>query len=253
MSNYNFLTDRLEDMFLFADRNVSLKYTSFLDASEVVQAEMYIKSIKNSYPQVEYLFWGGYELAERKILCVYSSYLSIGLQDFPLNVVEFNYNTTFSKLTHRDFLGSIMALKVKRDFVGDIIVSNGKTQVVVSTNIIDIILNEIVQVGKLGVKANLVEKVTLDLQQSFKDILGTVASMRLDCIVSLALNVSRTKAMQIVKSKIVCVNYLEETSIDTMLKPNDILTIKGYGKYILVEVSKPTKKNRLHILIKKYL
>lgn len=253
MLNDNFLIDRLEDMFLFVDRNVSLKYTSFLDASEIAHIEMYIKSIKKSYPQVEYLFWGGYELAERKILCVYNSYLNIGFQDFPLSVIQFDYNPNFSKLTHRDFLGSMMALKIKRDCIGDIIVSNGKTQVIVSTNVKDIILNEVVQVGRLGVKANLVQEVTLDLKQSFKDISGTVASMRLDCIISLALNVSRTKAVQMVKSKIVCVNYLEETSIDTLLKSNDILTIKGYGKYILEEVSEPTKKNRLHILIKKYL
>ena len=47
--------DRLEDMFLYVDRNVSLKYTSFLDASQVAQMEIYLKSIKKTYPQVEYL------------------------------------------------------------------------------------------------------------------------------------------------------------------------------------------------------
>lgn len=77
--------------------------------------------------------------------------------------------------------------------------------------------------------------------------------MRLDCVLGLALNISRTKAVQVVKSKIVSVNYLEETSSDTVLKLDDIITIKGYGKYTIAEISEPTKKNRLHILIKKYL
>ncbi|MCC8069946.1 MAG: YlmH/Sll1252 family protein [Ruminococcus sp.] len=253
LNDSNFLINKLEDMFLFADRNVSLKYTSFLDVSEVARTEVYIRSIKKVYPQVEYTFWGGYELAERKILCVYSSYLDIGVQDFPLKVVEFSYNTTFSKPTHRDFLGSIMALRLKRNSIGDIIVGNGKAQVVISSNVADVIMAEISQVGRLGVKTHLVERVTLSLEQSFKDISGTVASMRLDCMVGLALSVSRAKAVQIVKSGIVCVNYLEESSTDTLLKLNDVLTIKGYGKYVIAEISKPTKKNRLHILIKKYL
>lgn len=245
--------DRLEDMFLYVDRNVSLKYTSFLDASQVAQMEIYLKSIKKTYPQVEYLLWGGYQLAERKMLCVYSSYIGVDFNDFPLSVVEFTYNTTFSKLTHRDFLGSLMALNFNRDLIGDIIVGNGKTQVVISSSIKDIVLNEVTQIGRLGVKTNLVDEVSLKLEQSFKDISGTVASMRLDCVLGLALNISRTKVVQVVKSKIVSVNYLEETSSDTVLKLNDIITIKGYGKYTIAEISEPTKKNRLHILIKKYL
>ena len=164
--------DRLEDMFLYVDRNVSLKYTSFLDASQVAQMEIYLKSIKKTYPQVEYLLWGGYQLAERKMLCVYSSYIDVVFNDFPLSVVEFTYNTTFSKLTHRDFLGSLMALNFNRDLIGDIIVGNGKTQVVISSSIKDIVLNEVTQIGRLGVKTNLVDEVSLKLEQSFKDISG---------------------------------------------------------------------------------
>jgi RNA-binding protein YlmH len=80
-----------------------------------------------------------------------------------------------------------------------------------------------------------------------------VPSLRLDCVLALALNVSRSKAVQIVKSKVVAVNYIEQTSPDYTTKLNDTFTIKGYGKFILSEVSEPTKKNRLHILINKYL
>jgi RNA-binding protein YlmH len=248
-----FFINRLEDMFLFADRNVSLRYTSFLDCSEVAKAENYIKSIAKLYPQVEYCFWGGFEGAERRILCVYNTYLELDMQDFPLSVVEFDYNSNFSKLTHRDFLGAMMSLQIKRDAIGDIVVGAGKTQVVVSNNVSSLILQEVTCIGRLGVHTSLVDKVSLEVKQSFKSISGTVPSLRLDCVLALALNVSRSKAVQIVKSKVVAVNYIEQTSPDYTTKLNDTLTIKGYGKYILSEVSEPTKKNRLHILINKYL
>jgi RNA-binding protein YlmH len=230
-----------------------LRYTSFLDCSEVAKAENYIKSIAKLYLQVEYCFWGGFEGAERRILCVYNNYLELDMQDFPLSVVEFDYNSNFSKLTHRDFLGAMMSLQIKRDAIGDIVVGAGKTQVVVSNNVSSLILQEVTCIGRLGVHTSLVDKVSLEVKQSFKSISGTVPSLRLDCVLALALNVSRSKAVQIVKSKVVAVNYIERTSPDYTTKLNDTLTIKGYGKYILSEVSEPTKKNRLHILINKYL
>jgi RNA-binding protein YlmH len=147
----------------------------------------------------------------------------------------------------------MMSLQIKRDAIGDIVVGAGKTQVVVSNNVSSLILQEVTCIGRLGVHTSLVDKVSLEVKQSFKSISGTVPSLRLDCVLALALNVSRSKAVQIVKSKVVAVNYIEQTSPDYTTKLDDTLTIKGYGKYILSEVSEPTKKNRLHILINKYL
>jgi RNA-binding protein YlmH len=94
----------------------------------------------------------------------------------------------------------------------------------------------------------------LQVEQKFKVISSTVASLRLDCLVGTALNISRTKSVQIVKSKLVTLNYLEVSSPDYLVKQGDILAIKGYGKFLVDTVSsEPTKKGRLHIVIKKYL
>lgn len=253
MSNDDFLNKRLEDMFLSVDRKVSLRYTSFLDESEVAQVMQYIRSVNKLYSQVEYKFWGGFESAKRKVLCVYNIYVEPVLEEFPIKIIQFEYNSKFSKLSHRDFLGSIMALQVKRNSIGDIIIGNGKTQVVVSSNVADVILSEITRIGSMGVTTSIVDNVSLDVQQNFKDISGTVPSLRLDCIISLALNVSRSKASQIIKSKMVTVNYFEQSSQDFLLNPTDVFSVKGFGKYILDCVSEPTKKNRFHVVIKKYL
>lgn len=253
MLHDDFLTQRLEDTFRLVDDRVSIKYTTFLDRSEVVQAESYINSIKKSYPQVEHTFWGGYQGAERVILCVYHTYLGCPLEDFPLSVVQFKYSTNFVRLTHRDFLGSVMALQVTRDSIGDIIVGEGITQMVVSSNVSQILLDEVTRIGKLGVSTSLVDGVTVQVTQQFKEISGTVPSLRLDCVLGIALRVSRSHALQIVKSKAVAVNYLEQTAQDYTLKQGDVFTVRGFGKYLLAEVSEPTKKDRLHVIVKKYL
>lgn len=250
----NFLNERLEDMFLYADRNISLSYTHFLDSFEIAQATQYMARLKKFYPQVDYSFWGGYKDAERKILCVYSTYIETSFKDFPLKVVEFRYNPNFCKLTHRDFLGSIMSLQVKRNSIGDIIVGDGISQVVVSSVVCDVILDEITRIGKQGVKSRVLDTVTLEIVQNFKEISSTVPSLRLDCIVGTSLNVSRTQAVQLIKSKLVTLNYLEMVSPSSLVKLGDVISIRGYGKFIVDSISsEPTKKGRLHILIKKYL
>ncbi|MGN1412100.1 MAG: RNA-binding protein [Oscillospiraceae bacterium] len=241
-------------MFLSADRNISLSYTHFLDSFEIAQAIQYIGKLKKNYPQVDYTFWGGYDNAERKILCVYSTYIETSFKDFPLKVIEFKYNSNFSKLTHRDFLGAIMSLQVKRNSLGDIIVGDGVSQVVVSNNVCELILNEIDCVGRQGVKSCILDTVTLEVVQNFKEIFSTVPSLRLDCVVGTALNVSRTQAIQLIKSKLVTLNYLEVISPPSLVKSGDVISVRGYGKFIVDSVSSElTKKGRLHILIKKYL
>lgn len=253
MLHDDYLNQKLEDMFRSVDEKVSTKYTTFLDRSEIVQAEDYIKSIKKYYPEVEYIFWGGYEGAEREILCVYHTYVGCPLEDFPLSVVQFKYSTNFAKISHRDFLGSIMALQVARNSIGDIIVGEGLTQVVVSSNVSQVLLDEITRIGKLGVSTSLVDSVTLQVTQEFKEMKGTVSSLRLDSVLGVALKLSRSHAVQLVKSKAVAVNYLEQINPDYTLKRGDIFTARGFGKYILAEVSEPTKKDRLHVIVKKYL
>jgi RNA-binding protein YlmH len=146
-----------------------------------------------------------------------------------------------------------MALQVTRDSIGDIIVGEGITQMVVSSNVSQILLDEVTRIGKLGVSTSLVDGVTVQVTQQFKEISGTVPSLRLDCVLGIALRVSRSHALQIVKSKAVAVNYLEQTAQDYTLKQGDVFTVRGFGKYLLAEVSEPTKKDRLHVIVKKYL
>ncbi len=251
-SNVLFI-NKLEDMFKLVEKNVSVKYTQYLDELELSTALQRIPTLKYYYPQTEVTLWGGYSNADRKVMCVHSTYIPIEPQDFPIKVVQFNYSSNFNSLTHRDFLGAIMSLNVTRSSIGDIVVKQGTTQVAVLDTVADIISNELVRIGRVGVKTSIVDSISLNVTQNFKDINGTVASLRLDCIVSLVTGLSRANAVQLIKSKVVYVNHIEVFSPAVSLKVDDTFSIKGYGKYILKNVSEPTKKGRLHLLVNKYL
>ena len=82
---------------------------------------------------------------------------------------------------------------------------------------------------------------------------GTVASFRLDCIFALALKTSREKARTIISSKEVNINYFPVNKPDYLLKENDVFSIRGFGKFRFESINGSTKKNRIHITLKKYI
>ena len=77
--------------------------------------------------------------------------------------------------------------------------------------------------------------------------------MRLDCILSLALRKSREKTVQIIKKDGADINFVTVFSPSVTLKENDIFSVRGFGKFILKNISAPTSKGRFHILIQKFI
>lgn len=246
--NFQILKARIYDMINLSEKNYMPVYSDFLDEKQVCLAvkEFNQSGFKN------YFFFGGYENAQRKILCVHPDYLIPEPQDFPLSIIQFSYRTA-DKLTHRDFLGAVMSCRIKREKVGDILVSDGLSQIIVCNSVSRCILNEISKVGRVGVKVSLTDKCTAVPVQKYHDIRGTVASMRLDCILSLAVGKSREKAVQIIKKDGVDVNFSAVFSPSATLNENDVFSVRKFGKFILREISGISAKGRYHITIQKFI
>lgn len=252
MSENVYLTD--EKLFLskISDMvKLSLKreavYSMFLNAGQCAAAETELKRLMHE----SYRFYGVFENAERKILCVYKEYFEPENCDFPIRNITFTFRKE-SKLTHRDFLGALMALGIKRETLGDIVIDEGIAQIAACSAVIDVITSSIRKIGSVGVKYNENFSGTLIKLQNFKKTEGTVASMRLDAVAGLAVNLSRSKTAEIIKSVGAEVNFAMKYDCSFILKAGDIFSVRGYGKFKLSEVSGMTKKGRIHISVLKY-
>jgi RNA-binding protein YlmH len=157
------------------------------------------------------------------------------------------------KLTHRDILGSLMAQQMKREVVGDIVAEEGIAQTFLTDVAAKLITGSVSKIGRVGVKTETGRPFELENAQKFQDISGTVASLRLDCIVSLAAKLSREKAAALIRTDKVDVNHLTADSLSHELKEGDILSIRGCGRFILSGINGETKKGRIHIILKKYI
>jgi RNA-binding protein YlmH len=233
-------------------RNAQEKYvnrfTFFLDERQQELCKQVLASEKLD----NYTLWGGYESAERKIIGFFSPNEEYDYDLFPVKSVCFTYRKT-DKLSHRDFLGVLMSLQIERYCVGDIIVGEGCTNVLVTDKISDRIIYEISKIGRVGVKAQYGFDKSVVSSVQLSEIDGTVASLRADCIVSFALHISREKASALIRQHGISVNHMINYKADMLLKGSDIFSVKGCGKFILKSINGVSKKERIRITLCKFI
>lgn len=234
-----------------------MTYTSFLSDRVSILAERLLRHLGVS--EEEYFFDGGYSGASRKILVFVPEYMT---QDdcklpeaTPLKYVRVTYYKEYT-LTHRDFLGSLLGDGVSRDVIGDILVNDErkKTDIVVLDNILSYMLNSLFKVGRAKIEC--VEITADELyvpEQKTETVKDTVASLRLDGIISAALGMSRDKASQAVSRGLVELNHFPCSKGEKLLEEGDSVTVRGFGKFTLSQVGNLSKKGRIFVEIKRFV
>lgn len=220
-------------------------FSTFMDMGRRAVCEEVLSSLR-----LNGCFYGGFDEAERTILGFYPDFLEPEFSDFPTKCVKFSFRKA-DKLSHRDILGSLMAMQIKREMIGDIIISDGCAEAMVY----DTIASEaesICKIGRVGVSSTLIEAPDIMPERKFRLISGTVPSMRIDCIASLAMNVSREKASAALRAENILLNYRTVSDNDKAVSEGDILSVRGYGKFRIGKIGGETKKGRIHLTIEKY-
>lgn len=226
----------------------TLKHTDFLDPRQQKIAE-YILSMDKS---ICYDFFGGIAESERTVCLIHDVNYEIAKEDIPITTLSITWNKNAKKLSHRDFLGSILGCGIKREKVGDIILDEDRAYVACMSDISRYLLYNLNKVGSVAVSVS-ETKDTLRKEEQVKVITSTVASLRLDSVIATGYGVSRAKAVETVKSGKVKVNWEDIVSSSREIRQGDVISIRGRGRILLEEVSGTTKKDRIRITIKKYL
>ncbi|MGN0492901.1 MAG: RNA-binding protein [Acutalibacteraceae bacterium] len=236
---------RIEDTADICVKSSRPKYLGFLSAAEAVLAERLLKNAP-----CRTAFFGGYEGAERLMLGCFPDWMQE--DDFPISALTFSYREG-DTLSHRDFLGSLMALGIKRETVGDILTEQRRAVAFVTDEIKDYIKTQITKIGRVGVKV--ADGFTLPLPQADRlaDFSDTAASDRLDCVISALCGFSRARASEALSEGIVTVNSVTVTKPTKAVSAGDIISVRGKGRFVIDSLDTRTKKNRLVINYKKYI
>lgn len=248
-----FTSNSKEDCVLFsrADDIIALSsvrgkpcFLGFLNEREAFLLKEYL-----SWNSDNIHFYGGYDNAKRTMLCCCD--YAVDYDDFPVKAVYFKFRTV-DKLSHRDFLGALMSLGIERNCIGDILVGEGYAACYVKSEIYDFITSQIFKIGNIGVNIISKEKCNISFEEKTELNTYIVSSMRLDVIVAAVTGLSRSKTNTVILSGKVFVNYCENQNFSALINENDILTIRGYGKFIIKDLAGETKKGRLKIIIEHF-
>lgn len=234
------------DTLSLSEKYSTLRATGFLDPKE--QSE-----IKKDMPRSAGIisqFYGGYPDAERNMFVCCPDWEED--PEYPIAILKVTGRDT-AKLTHRDYLGSVLGLGLKREKIGDILVGE-ETYLFVSEDIKEYICENLTKIGSVGVSVSMVETADFILPTpKFKEIVGSVASFRLDVILALALSESRSKIQKLIEAERVQVNYEVAVSPSKTLSPGDKISVRGYGKMLFENIGGNSKKGRPFITIKRYI
>jgi RNA-binding protein YlmH len=157
-------------------------------------------------------------------------------------------------LTHRDYLGALMGLGIKREKIGDILVSEETCSIIVLNEIADYIFYNLDKVGNTRIKTVITDVDELvSREPKLKEISATVASLRLDCIASAGFGISRSKMVDFIKGEKVNLNWDGVSNPTKQVKAGDTISMRGMGRLVLDSVGGTTKKDRIKVVLKKYI
>lgn len=192
-----------------------------------------------------YHFDGGYPEAERKILCLHGETDKDAAPRFSCLFLETMGERT--ALSHRDYLGALLSLGVKRECVGDILTCDAGAYVFLLDTVAPLLREELSRVGRCTVRARAAKAQELPEQAERPLRKVSIASLRLDALLAAMLHISRADAAGLVKSGAVEINHVPTASVHAEVYENDTFSIRGYGKYHLSEIGSQSRKGRIFV------
>lgn len=189
-------------------------------------------------------FSGGMEDAERVQVCFCPDWAE---PEFTAVWLEIRWAAKFARVEHRDLLGSLLALGIDRSYFGDLIALEDRAYLLALPEVASRLPVEWDKAGSVPLRVQMLEDAPVFERPKGEKMRDTVASLRLDCILSGGMRTSRTKAAEMIRAGLVSVDHCVEERTDRMLVPGQLLSIRGFGRIRLIDVGDRTRKDRLPV------
>lgn len=201
--------------------------------------------------QIQFCMDGGYAQAERCRIAFLPEGYSEDDVVFPIASLKATCSQQFASLSHRDVLGAFMNMGIERDKVGDFIVKDSEVIIIIDRDIENYIVCNLTKIKRSSVHFKPYQEV-IEHRATIRYEQRIVSSLRLDTLVASLCHLARGKAQALIVGGCVKVNHvvLEQTSF--LCNNNSAISIRGYGRFVFVEVKKSTKKQHFVIEVGMY-
>lgn len=228
-------------MILFKDKikNILDKQKSVTLRFLNLEEQSYLKNIK------DVTLYGGYKDAEKKRAYFF--------QEKATDIVCFkiNYSDKYLDLTHQNILGTLLSLGITFDSIGDILPKQGVF--FVTEEISKEVIESFIMINHTPISLSIYNSSYITNEIELEEHQTTVESMRLDLVISKITKTSRNNASLMIQKEHIKINHQVHTKPTTSLKENDIISIRKYGRILIQDTSKRSKKGKIVLLYSKYM
>lgn len=228
----------------------SFTFTDFLSMAELSDFYEIESVLGYACPTLN----GGCDMSERKMIR-FGDPVEFGFeQPFPIDTLIIEpLNEKFSdNLNHRDFLGALMNLGIKRQMLGDIFVKNNKACLFCKDSISEYITDSLSRIKHTSVKVRKGEDTSDITSPTLLDKTIQISSNRLDAIISKVYNLSRNDSLMLFQSGLVYINARQCTENAKKVMPKDVISVRGHGRFEFDGELNISKKGKLNCLVKIY-
>ena len=238
------------------EKKNKIEYTDFLDLAQIELVQKFINKIKLQ----NYMIYGGFEQAERKMYVIYpDKFNSVVVEKNLSNIIQIIRielpDDLKGKYTHRDYLGAVIKLGIERKKIGDIILDQNGADIIVDKDVVKFLLDNLGSLTRFSKSTISVQNIEdlrpVEIKKEELEII--VSSMRLDNVISELARCSRNKALDIINTERVFINFECETKKTKQVKTGDMITIRGKGRFFVKEIIGQTRSGRTVIKIEKFV
>lgn len=250
MEKDDFFIKRIRELANLSYQRDIVTFSDFLNLNE----QNLVKSQTAHFPGIIMESFGGYDQAERQMIAFHPDALPFTWK-YPISCLRVQPKAVkFSEeLTHRDYLGTILGLGVERSVIGDILVQDHGAWVFCQNRIADFIMENLCRVRHTTVLVSLVQNPEELPGPELAPVSGTCSSVRLDALIAIAFQASRSSMVSFIEGGQVFVNGKLITSNGYEPKAGDIISVRGKGRFLFEGISGKTKKGRISVNLMKYV
>ena len=237
-----------------AHKSTECGYFLFTDFLGLGEQSAFIE-VKNLFKNARYTLFGGAADTER-VMVRFGDEEELGYnEDFPIAIIKAEPKSPkfADKLSHRDFLGALLNLGIERKTLGDIIIHENIGYIFCKDDIAEYLKDSLVKVKRTDIKASIIYELPDVKLFDTERIKIQVSGERVDAVISKVYSISRDDSLSLFKKHLVfvCGKCCENNSYTP--KENDVISVRGYGRFIYRGVSGTSKKGKLNVKIEKYI
>ena len=238
------LLRRVGDLLSRCEKNCELTCTAFLTPAE----QLAVKRSTAYRSDCNVLFFGGHPDCERKAAFFLPYWLDAEHFDASEHISAFSVKAGFGEPQHRDYMGALLGLGIRREWLGDIWVNGGTATVFCLPSVEKHLLLGLDKVGRYGVKTAKLSlgEVCAPVRET-KTVSFSVQSVRLDSVAAGMFHLSRTQAAERIAAGELCLNYEQCVKPDAAVHEGDVISLRGSGKGTVGAQGGTSKKGRIFI------